>query len=300
MNAKETSVAGGHGAVVSAQGDSDIRSIDVNAALQQFRDKGLVLFRGFKTDMDGFRWLTGALSGGFMTYEGGASARTFVDGDPTLLTVSEAKHSFAVPLHGEMYYQKIHPAILWFYCANPAAVDGETTVASGVDVYNALSPATRELFESRKVNYICTYPDGRWQELFQTDNLDKIKALCRANDMTVAFDDGDRTLVTTYAAKAVIRTNYTDEPAFINNVFAMTRWESLGVQHRVVRLEDGSPLPEAVVAELRRVEEQTTLPVAWQPGDVLMVDNSRFLHGRRAFDDKRREIYVRLASRIAA
>lgn len=300
MNAKETSVAGGHGAVLSGGGNGDIRGIDVKTALRLFKEEGLLLFRGFQIDMDGFRWLTGALSDGFMTYEGGASARTFIDGDPTLLSVSEAKHTFAVPLHGEMYYQKNHPAILWFYCANPASVDGETTVASGVDVYKALSPATRELFESRNVKYICTYPDGRWQELFQTDDLAKIEALCRTNDMAVSFDEKTRTLVTTYVAGAVIRTSYTDEPAFINNVFAMTQWESLGVKTRVVRLEDGTPLPDTVVAELRRVEEQTTLPVAWQPGDVLMVDNSRFLHGRRAFDDRRREIYVRLASRIAA
>ena len=29
--------------------------------------------------------------------------------------------------------------------------------------------------------------------------------------------------------------------------------------------------------------------VAWEPGDLLMVDNSRFMHGRRAFADPQRE-----------
>jgi alpha-ketoglutarate-dependent taurine dioxygenase len=35
--------------------------------------------------------------------------------------------------------------------------------------------------------------------------------------------------------------------------------------------------------------------ISWQPGDLVMIDNSRFLHGRRAFNDDRRRIFALLS-----
>jgi alpha-ketoglutarate-dependent taurine dioxygenase len=54
----------------------------------------------------------------------------------------------------------------------------------------------------------------------------------------------------------------------------------------------------SVIEELRRVEAELSQPLAWQPDDVLMVDNTRYLHGRRKFSDMSREIYVRLSSSL--
>jgi hypothetical protein len=65
-------------------------------------------------------------------------------------------------------------------------------------------------------------------------------------------------------------------------------------------MEDVTPIPADIVDELRRIEAEVTLDVPWRPGDVLIVDNTRFLHGRRAFSDLRREIYVRLCAGLRA
>jgi len=45
---------------------------------------------------------------------------------------------------------------------------------------------------------------------------------------------------------------------------------------------DGTIVPDKVVAEVKRVSDALTVPVRWQPGDLLMLDNTRFLHGRKA------------------
>jgi len=42
-------------------------------------------------------------------------------------------------------------------------------------------------------------------------------------------------------------------------------------------------VPGAILAELRDVAARRTHAVAWEPDDVLVVDNSRVMHGRRAF-----------------
>ena len=46
--------------------------------------------------------------------------------------------------------------------------------------------------------------------------------------------------------------------------------------------DDGSPVPDAVLDEVMSVAEALSVPVRWQAGDLLMLDNSRFMHGREA------------------
>jgi alpha-ketoglutarate-dependent taurine dioxygenase len=49
-------------------------------------------------------------------------------------------------------------------------------------------------------------------------------------------------------------------------------------------------LLDAVAAAAQRL----TIAVPWRAGDVLLVDNSRYLHGRRAFKDAGRTVMVRM------
>ena len=47
---------------------------------------------------------------------------------------------------------------------------------------------------------------------------------------------------------------------------------------------------------LNEIAERITAEINWQKGDILMVDNTRIMHGRRAFMDDKRDIYIRLCS----
>jgi hypothetical protein len=91
-----------------------------------------------------------------------------------------------------------------------------------------------------------------------------------------------------------------DRYSFINNIFTMARWEQAGFGMRLVRDENGAPLDSKIIDELQRVEERLTHPVSWRSGDILMVDNTRMLHGRRAFKDTSRSIFVRLGGELQA
>ena len=48
--------------------------------------------------------------------------------------------------------------------------------------------------------------------------------------------------------------------------------------------------------ELNQIAERITTNINWKKGDILMIDNTRIMHGRRAFTDETREIYIRLCS----
>ena len=60
--------------------------------------------------------------------------------------------------------------------------------------------------------------------------------------------------------------------------------------------DDNSEITDDIVSELNEVAERITTEISWKTGDILMVDNTRIMHGRRAFYDTQRDIYLRLSS----
>jgi alpha-ketoglutarate-dependent taurine dioxygenase len=286
-----------HGVLVNAENGRGIMDLATERLREEFRTKGLLLLRGFHLDVPAFKQLTERLSHEFVSYAGGASVRSPIEGDPTVLSVSEAKAAFYVPLHGEMYYVERKPEILWFYCKKPANRDGETTLGDATWIYNRLQPRTRRLFDSSRIKYIMIHPKDRWQTVFQTSNLEQVAAYCRDAAWSMRQDDRDGSIITEHLSSAVWTAKHSGERTFINNLYSTMYWERQGFPYRKVRMDDESVVPDSVFQELAELERQATFPVKWQQGDVLMVDNTRFMHGRRAFSDPSREIYVRIAMR---
>ena len=62
-----------------------------------------------------------------------------------------------------------------------------------------------------------------------------------------------------------------------------------------VIFKDGSLIPGPVVDEINTVMDRLTETILWQSGDMMMIDNLRFLHGRRALEDARQRIFSHLS-----
>ncbi len=286
------------GTCIRCEGRTSLLDLDPELVRDRFRSTGIVLFRDFAASPAEFKTFSNQFSGSFMLYRGGAIPRARVGDDDTVLAVTGSQLRYAVSLHGEMYYMKQRPAAIWFYCAVPAAEDGETTVADGVAFYQRLQPATRSLFAEQDLVYQRTYPDGVWQRVYQTDDLAAVAAICAENEIDTHFDPERRSLTTRSVRSALATSRYGQQPVFINNILPLLD-RIVGETESTVRLADGSEIPAAMQAELRSLAEELTIPVRWQPGDLLLIDNTRWLHGRRAYTDARRDIHVRLAETLA-
>jgi alpha-ketoglutarate-dependent taurine dioxygenase len=272
--------------------NGEICKLDKAEVIDKFNSSSLLLFRGFDVDTDKFKAFTELFSTNFVSYVGGAYSREMINGDKTLLSVTGGKLHFPVPLHGEMYYRKQKPDILWFYCASPPLKDGETTVCDGIQIYNELSSSTQKLFQEKRLKYIRTYPEDVWQKIYQTDDLSHVEAVCRDNDMQLEVNR-DHSITTNYIASA-IQLSRGKCNVFINNILPVVAQEVNGSNTSLVRFEDNSKIPDVVINEIKTVTERIIHLVSWQTGDILMIDNTRLLHGRRAFADNQRDIYVRL------
>jgi hypothetical protein len=62
----------------------------------------------------------------------------------------------------------------------------------------------------------------------------------------------------------------------------------------VPTLGDGSPFPAGLLEEISGLANEQTHSTRWQENDILIFDNSRYMHGRSGFTDKRRQILVRM------
>jgi alpha-ketoglutarate-dependent taurine dioxygenase len=281
------------GTIVLGTTESDISNLDTQEVINYFKSSSLLLFRDFEVDTDKFKQFTELLGTNFVSYVGGAYSREMINGDKTLLSVTGGKLHFAVPFHGEMYYKKHRPDILWFYCATPALKDGETTVCDGIQVYNELSKSTQELFQQKRLNYIRSYAADVWPKIYQTEDLNIVEQVCKDNDMHLQIHE-DNSITTEYISSAIQASRCGQHKVFINNILPVIEQEAKGSNSSLVRFEDNSKIPEEIINEIKQVTDKLTYLVSWQKSDILMVDNTRLLHGRRSFSDNQRDIYVRL------
>jgi alpha-ketoglutarate-dependent taurine dioxygenase len=169
---------------------------------------------------------------------------------------------------------------------------GETTLCDGREILSYLSPETRRSFEERDVIYRRNYSREAWESVYQTDRISDVEAFCQANhlDLTVHPDGAISTI---YRSSPVVRSP--DGNAFVNSIMTFAAQEYLtGSKESQVRWSNNEEIDWTTLMEVKTVSDQLTTAHTWHAGDTILVDNTRVMHGRRSFNDDRRNILVRL------
>jgi alpha-ketoglutarate-dependent taurine dioxygenase len=278
---------------------------------------GAILFRGFSvTDAGALAKLVEAAGGESMRYVGGDSPRTNVGGN--VYTSTECPPSVRIPLHNELSYAKSYPRHLWFACVRPARKGGETTVADARAIWRDLDAETKQRFSTLGVRYRYSF---RGHSVFW-DMLDRV---CKVTKSWMeALETTDRRVADEHSRSVADRHVWLpsgrlvleiDRPATI--VHPITKEQSWFNQAHVFRLNarylgalhytlarmlffrphtrshhasfgDGSDIDEPTIDRLFDVMEAHTVPIRWEAGDVLWLDNLACMHGRNPFRGERR------------
>jgi alpha-ketoglutarate-dependent taurine dioxygenase len=292
------------GTIVTAAPGQTVADIDHDAVVALIKERGTVLFTGYGATREDFDSFTDTISEDYMDYKGGGYVRKSVGGGAgegkALLSTRydhgrEKQMTFGLPLHGEMYYIDNRPQALWFYCVKPADADGQTTACDGAEVYNKLGQKWKDLLHAKRLMFLRVYRDGEWQKIYQTEDSAEACKFAEGNGITVEFDEADKTMRTKYLVSAVLPTKWGGHTAYINNLLTVYMQMQMGRgDTSTVWLEDGSPIPDALMDEVKRVQDELIVDLNWTAGDFAILDNSRALHGRRAFEDTEREVYLRM------
>ncbi len=268
------------------RGASTLDAMDPAEVIGAFREHGAVLFRGFDYDVDSLSRFTALFCSRFVRNESGRRGRISSDG--TTQTVNLGREAF--PLHPELSRVPWRPDIAWFACANAPASGGETLVCDGAAIAAGLSSSTRESVNGRGVLYREETPLGAftdWLGIPPPD--DRVLALIN-RDSPFRFQRAGNRIFRAFTRPFLDRGLFTKAPIFAN--FLLFARFMLGTR-QFPTFEDGSVIPDALVEEIRHVSEGLTVAHRWQPGDLLMLDNSRFLHGRNPVENlEEREIWT--------
>ncbi|MHC5611987.1 MAG: endonuclease domain-containing protein [Nostoc sp.] len=114
---------------------------------------------------------------------------------------------------------------------------------------------------------------------------------CNEARLVVEVDGEIHAILLEYISPAIISSRCGKYRVFINSLLPTKQ-----LSPKILNFEDDSEISDEVVSELNEIAEKITTEISWQKSDILMIDNTRILHGRRSFTDDQRDIYIRLCS----
>lgn len=194
--------------------------------------------------------------------------------------------------------------VLAVACLTAPDSGGETGLADGRRVMAAVPDRIAERAVAHGWRLTRRYADDLiglpWQDAFGT--ADPEDALQRARTGGATAEWSGQTLVSQRVLPAV---QGTDAPAWVNLMAFASEWtldpavheylvETVGRAGLPMATEygDGSPLPLIEVKALEGAYDSVATTVTWRPGDLLLIDNMRTAHSRRAYTGTREMVVV--------
>lgn len=268
---------------------------EIHAVLERHR---AALFRGFAIDtVDRFQACLTALQTDLLPYSERSTPRSVVQGQ--VYTSTEYPRTAEIPMHNENSYSLTWPRRIIFCSLSVAEQGGATPIADSRAVFQRLDGHVRAAFLDKKVMYIRNYGQGvdlPWQTVFQTEHRHEVEAYCHAHDIGYEWFDDGAGLSTRQIRPAALCHRPTNERVWFNqaHLFHVSSLEPALRQAlcdvfppdrlpRHATYGDGTAIEDDVLDEIRDVYSAVRVPIDWQKGDLLLLDNLFYAHGRLPF-----------------
>lgn len=260
------------------------------AKIALVREHGAVVFRGFHVGPDGFLAIARELGREF--YNMALDPRIREQITPDGMVAGVLKGNGALPLHMERGYSPLKPELILFHVVQPSPVGGESLLCSGARVLDALPPAIAARLRATRLVYRHTWEPEAWQGRYGKDPDEVLQRLAPRPDIVEVAFEGDL-LRYTYVVPAIVRSRLGGGEGFVNNIEGA--WEvhhapretRRAVHDHAVDFETGEPMAQGFIDELHAAVERATEVHALEAADVVVLDNYRVMHGRRAFEGPR-------------
>lgn len=240
-----------------------------------YQQHGALLLRGFSGDLEDFGRFAADFCPVSIHNESRNRARLGTVRD--IQSVNLGIQPF--PLHPELSREPWKPDSCFFYCIKAPRSGGATTICDGVEIVRNLPPGLKADMATRRLKYLSPAdPPILEYWLGETRPLPDLLA----NPPTAcpySFERVGHQLARAFSRPLLHKPMFVDELAFGN--FLLFARFLRGIRNFPV-LDDNTPVPEEWLQIVKTVSDRLTVPIAWERGDLLMLDNSRFMHGRTA------------------
>ncbi|MBB5684660.1 TauD/TfdA family dioxygenase [Sphingobium boeckii] len=265
--------------VIEPVDEGGIVDIDPALIIDLYKAHGALLFRGFGADVVQFRIFARQFCTTAVVNE--SPGRQLLDPIGNIHTVDGGTGAFS--LHPELSREPWKPDAAFFACLSAPSRGGQTTICDGVALVRELPEMVRLGLKNRRLLYIKpTWPSllDYWLGTPDPSDAQLMAPPPECPYFFRRFPDGD--IVRAFTRPALHKPMFLDAPAF-GNFLLFARFNNGRPDHPV--LDDGYPVPEAWLQAIKATGDRLSVAIDWRAGDVLMLDNTRFMHGRTAIVD---------------
>jgi alpha-ketoglutarate-dependent taurine dioxygenase len=266
---------------------------------------GAILFRGFAIHTkEDFKTVADAIREEAMPYADGNSPRTKLTGNT--YTSTEFPADQFISLHSELSYSNLWPDRMLFCCVQPAIEGGETPLCDNAALLSLLPGEIVDAFSEKGLCYIRNLHAGfglgpSWQKTFETEEKAEVEAFCKRTHSEFTWNEDESLTIRQY--RPAIRNHpISNERLWFNQAdqFHICNFEP-EVQEAILDLygDDASSRPQHVtfgdhseidpahISVIRSITDQIMIPVQWQAGDLVYLDNMKVMHGRMPYKGDR-------------
>jgi hypothetical protein len=265
--------------VVESAGEQGILELDPALVVDFYKAHGALLFRGFGVDVLAFRAFVAQFCSTSVLND--SLGREPIDWDANIHTVNRGTSAFA--LHPELSREPWKPDVAMFACLCAPGRGGQTTICDGVALARELPEDVHRGLEHRRLLYLALcWPMllGYW---LGTPHPTDAQLAAPPPGCPYFFRrcPGGQ-IVRGFTRPALHKPMFTDAPAF-GNFLLFSRFNRGRPDYP--QLDDGRPVPEAWLQAVKATGDRLAVAISWRAGDFLMLDNTRFMHGRTAIVD---------------
>jgi hypothetical protein len=265
--------------VIEADAEHAISDLDPALIVDLYKAHGALLFRGFGIDVAQFGRFVKQFCSTSVVNE--SPGRGEVDPVANIHTVDEGTAAFS--LHPELSREPWKPDVAFFACLTAPTRGGQTTICDGVAVVREMPQQLRQALEHRRLLYIKPVWPSQLDYWLGTQNPSDAQLASPPPGCPYIFRSyPDTGIVRVFSRPALHKPMFSDDLAF-GNFLLFARFNHGRPDHPV--LDDGYPVPEAWLQAIKATSDRLSVAIAWQAGDVLMLDNTRFMHGRTEIID---------------
>jgi alpha-ketoglutarate-dependent taurine dioxygenase len=258
--------------VVAGPGES-LSSIDRNEIEGLYKRHGALLFRGFGGSLGQFQEFVEEFCPVAVVND--SRNRAQLGERQEVQSVNIGTRPF--PLHPELSREPWKPDSCFFYCLTPPSSGGATIICDGVAIVDALPSDLRYAMAGRRLKYILPANELQLEYWLGSANPSDAELAEPPPNCPFGFERAGQQVVRVFSRPLLHKPMFNERLAFGN--FLLFARYMRGARNFPL-LEDGSLVPGEWVEKVKQVSDRLTVPIEWQAGDLLMLDNSRFMHGR--------------------
>ena len=234
-----------------------------------FDEKGLIEFKNLPWKKEGIQDFTDYFT---LEYANDATRRTKKYEKKNINSVDTGFNE--IPLHSEASFTSVYPELIWFYCNKNDEVSAPTAICDGKILWQSLEKETKKFFLKNPIKFQLEIeiPFADSQKKEQEWFIEEIGA-------SNAVLDWSNGILKMDFVKFVLNYHKKDNYiCFANHILIGSEYEK---QIKNMSLINGSKIPNSILEEISLKSKENTFNYNWDTDVLLMVDNKRYMHGRK-------------------